>query len=136
MASKTENDEGGELSDINVTPFVDVVLVLLVIFMIATPSLIQNSLKVELPKSTSTDASNLKSLGIVVTKGGQVLIEGALSSDSDLQGRVREEIKKNPEVQALIAADAESQHKDLVRVIDLVKQAGLQKFALEIKHEN
>ena len=135
MASKID-DEGGELSDINVTPFVDVVLVLLVIFMIATPTLIQNSLKVELPKATSTDASSAKSLGIVVTKGGQILIEGTIASDADLQKRVREEIKTNPEVQALIAADAESQHKDLVHVIDLVKQAGLQKFALEIKHEN
>lgn len=133
MASKLDEGDGGEISDINVTPFVDVVLVLLVIFMVATPALIQESLKIELPKASSTDGTPPNSLGIVITKSGQILVDGVLSDAEALSQSVKAALQKDKSTQALIAADQDSAHRDLVRVIDLLKQAGLEKFALEVK---
>jgi biopolymer transport protein ExbD len=59
-----------------VTPFVDVVLVLLVIFMVTAPMLMKDVIGIHLPKSTSSDQKALQSLGVAVTKQGQILLNG------------------------------------------------------------
>lgn len=127
-----DNDEG--INDINITPFVDVVLVLLVIFMVTAPVMIKESLKVNLPKTLTSDiTSKADSIGIAITKEGQVLFNGKLLSTESLKQELKTISEKAPETNFLISADTETKHGDVVRMIDLLKKNNLNKFALQVE---
>ena len=136
MAGKSfdPNEIGEGINDINITPFVDVVLVLLVIFMVTTPIMVKEGLKVSLPKTLTADSiSKSVSVGIAITKEGQVLFGGALLSESDIKSRLEEIYKTDPKTQFLISADTDTKHGDVVKVIDLLKKNNLNYFALQIE---
>ncbi len=126
-------DELAPISAINVTPFVDVVLVLLVIFMVTAPGMMKHAIDLKLPKAATGEARSQAPLGVVVTRQGQILINGQLVDDATLVTQVKDALQKNPETQALIAADQESKHGDVVRAIDLLRSAGLTRFAFQIE---
>jgi biopolymer transport protein ExbD len=121
------------ISAINVTPFVDVVLVLLVIFMVTAPALMKDSLGLRLPKATSADQKSASSLGIAVTRQGQILINGQMAAEETVSSQVKEALRANPSAHALISADADARHADVVRAIDLVRSAGMEHFAIQIE---
>lgn len=126
-------DEGSApISAINVTPFVDVVLVLLVIFMITAPAMMRDTLGIRLPKASSTEGAQAQTLAVAINEQGQILLNGKLSSSDELQLEAASAIKANPAVQALIAADENSKHSALVSVIDTLKSAGLERFAIQV----
>lgn len=129
----SSGDEIAAISAINVTPFVDVVLVLLVIFMVTAPILSKDIFGINLPKASNGERKVLKSLGIAVTRQGQILLDGQLTTDDALVAAARQEYTRNSEIQALLSADADARHADVVRAIDLVKSAGLTHFALQIE---
>ena len=131
--SESVSDELTTISAINVTPFVDVVLVLLVIFMVTAPILTKDVFGITLPKAANGEQKVIKSLGIAVTKQGQILLNGELTSPESLVETARQALVTNPEVQALISADGEAHHADVVRAIDLVRSAGLARFALQVE---
>ncbi|HTG01874.1 MAG TPA: biopolymer transporter ExbD [Nitrospirota bacterium] len=132
----SNNDTNDEpISSINVTPFVDVVLVLLVIFMVTAPLLMQDSIGIRLPKAMSSDRQLTSKLGVAVTRQGQILLNGVLASPEAITARVRESLANDPETQALISADGDARHADVVRAIDLVKSAGISRFAIQIEKQ-
>lgn len=131
----TSGDDSGPISAINVTPFVDVVLVLLVIFMLTTPLLVKDALQVKLPKATQSDQKSTGTFGIAVTRQGQFLLNGNLIAPEALRESTLEAIKKDPETQAIISADTDAKHGDVVRAIDLIKSAGLTRFAIQIERQ-
>jgi biopolymer transport protein ExbD len=133
MALKLDGDDNG-INDINITPFVDVVLVLLVIFMVTAPVMVKESLKVNLPKSLTTDiTSKASSLGLAVTKEGQFILDGVPYSGESLNEKFADIADKAPETNFLISADADSKHADLIRAIDLLKRNNLNRFALQVE---
>ncbi len=133
MAGKLNQDDEG-INDINITPFVDVVLVLLVIFMVTAPVMIKESLKVNLPKTLTSDlSSKAATVGIAITKDGQVVLNGTLLSQEGLEKELKNFSKKSPETNFLISADTDSRHGDVVRLIDLLKRNGLNRFALQVE---
>jgi biopolymer transport protein ExbD len=133
MAFNPSSDSEG-INEINITPFVDVVLVLLVIFMVTAPVMLKDSLKVKLPKTLTADlARKNSSVGIAVTKEGQLLLNGELVDAQGFEARLKEFAKTAPQTQFLISADAESKHGDVVRVIDQLKRNGLESFALQVE---
>lgn len=134
-AELTPSDDSGPIASINVTPFVDVALVLLVIFMITAPTLMKDVIGVQLPKAASSDAKAPASLGIAVTSQGQVLLNGKLVDLDALAAEARRAVAADPLIQAIISADAAAKHGDVVRVIDTIKTSGLNKFAFQIQRE-
>ena len=132
-SSSSSDGEMGPISAINVTPFVDVVLVLLVIFMVTAPVLMKDAIGLHLPKAATADAKSINPLGIAVTKQGQILINGQLADPANVTTQVKAALLADPNVQALISADADARHGDVVRAIDLVKSAGLARFAIQIE---
>jgi biopolymer transport protein ExbD len=126
-------EESGPISAINITPFVDVVLVLLVIFMVTAPALMKDAIGLHLPKASSADQKTLAPIGIAVTRQGQILLNGQLADAASVTAQVKAALAANPEAQALISADQEARHGDVVRAIDLVKSAGLTRFAIQIE---
>lgn len=133
MATKLDDNDDG-INDINITPFVDVVLVLLVIFMVTAPVMIKESLKVNLPKTLTSDiTSKADSVGIAITKEGQVLFNGKLMGPDSLQAELSRISKEAPQTNFLISADADSRHGDVVRMIDMLKKNNLNRFALQVE---
>lgn len=126
------NDEGG-INDINITPFVDVVLVLLVIFMVTAPMMVKESLNIKLPQADSADRSEPARLGIAVNANGQVLLNGELISEETLEVEAALAVKENAKLQALISADKEAKHGDVIKVLDIIKKVGIDNFAFQIE---
>ena len=134
MVAKLSSDSDSEdISDINVTPFVDVVLVLLVIFMVTAPMMVKQAISIQLPKATSGDNVTPTQVGISITSNGQVLWNGEIVAIEELGPKTVEALKIDSQVQAVISADAESKHSDLVLVLDTIRNAGLIKFAFEVR---
>ena len=140
MAAELSTDDSGTdgaggstpISAINITPFVDVVLVLLVIFMVTAPTLMKDTIGIQLPKAASSEGAKPESLAVAINEQGQILVNGTLSSPENLALEAQAAVARNPAVQALIAADENSRHSALVTVIDTLKQSGLERFAIQV----
>lgn len=124
------------INDINITPFVDVVLVLLVIFIVTAPMMMKDVIGLKLPKTSSSDAQSFSTLAIAITQNGQYLLNGELVTNEILDERCRTAIQKNAEVQAIISADVMALHGDVVKAIDIVKSAGITQFAIQVEKAN
>jgi biopolymer transport protein ExbD len=131
--SSQSSDEMGPISAINVTPFVDVVLVLLIIFMITAPALMKDSFGIHLPKSSTADQKASPSFGVTVSRQGQILINGQIATEDSIKTQVQKALAADPNTQALISADGDARHADVVKAIDLVKSAGILHFAIQIE---
>lgn len=129
------SDEQALMASINVTPFVDVVLVLLVIFMVTAPIIAKDILDVRLPKTESGDGKGISTLGLSVNRQGQILLNGTPVTDEALRAEVQKGLQVDKDLQAIIAADVETQYGNVVRVIDIVKSAGLNRFAIQVERE-
>lgn len=127
-------DDEGPMATINIVPFVDIVLVLLVVFMLTSAAIVKASLKVELPKAASGGAKVHATINLVYTKSGDLLVNGEKVAERAAAGRmIRDQANKDPKTQAVIAADKGVEYGKVVELIDLVKQNGVSAFALDIE---
>lgn len=138
MASLDDGaDEDGPLASINIIPFVDIVLVLLVIFMLTSATIVRASLKVELPRAASGGARVESTLNLVVPKEGPFLVNGEPAANLEAVGRlVKAAAAADPKTQAVIAGDKGAEYGRVVEMIDVVKQNGIKTFALDIEKGN
>jgi len=132
--SNFDDDEGGaSISDINVTPLVDVTLVLLIIMMVAAPLIVNNpSIKVELPKAATGDETQKSTISLTLRKDGKLYYGEQEISEVDARKRIDAEVQSNKDVQAIIAADRGVEYGQVMHLIDVVKSLGVSKFALNI----
>ena len=128
--------EDSDISDINITPFVDVVLVLLVIFMITAPAIMKDVINLKLPKTETSDGKIVQTLGVAINRDGNILLNGQITDDAGLAAATKESIAINPQTQAVISADVEVVYGRVVKVIDLMKSVGLEKFAVQIEKQD
>jgi biopolymer transport protein TolR len=128
------DDDDGPIATINIIPFVDIALVLLVVFMLTSATIVRASLKVELPKAASGGARVESTLNLVYTRTEQLLINGEpVPSLQAAAGVVKRAYLGNPKVQAVIAADRAVPYGRVVELIDLVKANGIAAFALDVE---
>lgn len=127
----------GQIVGINVTPMVDVVLVLLVIMMVSATYIVAQSLKVELPKTATSDESTPAVATVTVTKdkAALFLFNDEKIDDAGLTKRLADAYAANNDISLVISADKDAAHGDVVHVIDLSKVAGITKFALNIERK-
>ncbi|NQY99532.1 MAG: biopolymer transporter ExbD [Bdellovibrionales bacterium] len=135
MAAKVGGDSDEPIAEINIVPFVDIILVILIIFMVTTPLIMKPSINVNLPKAASGDETTPSKLGITITKGGQILLNGEESSEEAIKNYATEMSAQKPDVQAIISADRDVPHGQVVAVIDAVKSGGVKKFAITIDNK-
>jgi biopolymer transport protein ExbD len=133
MAGPMGRDEDQPISDINVTPLVDICLVLLIIFMVTTPMIMKPSINVNLPKAASSDQSAPGELQVTITKDGKIFCNGKTVSQEELGAEAKNLVAAKPEVQAMISADKDTSHGTVIGVIDIIKSAGVKKFAINIE---
>ncbi len=133
-AGPFEDDDSGRLiTDINVTPLVDITLVLLIIFMVTASYMVSPSIKVDLPKAATGTEQARTSLALTLTKEGLLYLNGEPSSDVAVTAFIAAELPKSPDLQAIVGADKAVPHGAVVHVIDLVKRAGVRKFAINVE---
>lgn len=138
MAGGAQTDEeDGIISAINVTPLVDITLVLLIVFMVTAKIIVSQSMPLDLPKAASGQQVQLV-FGLELHANGDLLVDGKkISGDDDKQAKAllalaRESLAKNKDLRAVIRADKTVQHGRIIRVLDLLKQAGVSKIAFGV----
>jgi biopolymer transport protein ExbD len=122
---------------INITPMVDVMLVLLIIMMVSAKFIVAQSLKIELPKSASSDESVTSLVQVTITKDGEYHFNDIqVQDDAELVSHLYAARQEGGEdVNLIVRADTEALHGNVVHVIDLAKQNGIHKFAINIRRE-
>lgn len=135
MAGQNSSPDDEMISGINVTPLVDVVLVLLVIFMITAPVIYQTSINVELPEAKTGEgqSSEKKPLMFTITKDGRVNWAGEFLSWEKLREKLQTIKDRLPQESAIISADQAAAHGTVVELIDTLRQFGLTKFSLNVQ---
>ncbi len=128
----TQSTEDDMITGINVTPLVDIILVLLIIFMLTANLISKPSIAVELPQASTGEASEPTTVALTLTKTGDIYLNGAPTDEAKLRAYLPGVVKGDPRTQAVIAADKEVIHGRVIWLIDLVRQAGIYKFALNI----
>lgn len=120
------------IHEINVTPLCDVMLVLLIIFMVTTPFIIQGNIKINLPSAkTPSESVPEKHIVISVTSEGRTYLNGAeVSTDLQLKESVKKLLAENLSDRVIIEGDKMSFHGEMVRVMSIAKDAGAEKIAL------
>jgi len=123
--------EDGELVEgINVTPMVDITLVLLIIFMVTASFVSSGALKVALPQASTTEATATASLTVTLDARGTLYLMKAATTERELAFSLKREATRNPGVHVTLAADRTVPYGKVVRILDLVKSAGIAKVAL------
>jgi biopolymer transport protein TolR len=134
MAMSGGGRKGGIRSDINVTPLVDVVLVLLIIFMVVTP-MMQSGKAVELPKAAQVEhEAGQDALVLSMTPDRKVFVDAdAYADDAAFQARLREELLRKPERRFLLKADQSLSCGDVRKVIHLARAAGVERVSFGVE---
>ncbi|MBF0175934.1 MAG: protein TolR [Magnetococcales bacterium] len=130
MGSSMGSGRHGPMSDINVTPMVDIMLVLLIIFMVAAP-LLSQGVEVELPNAQANPmSSEQEPLVVTVTAGGVPSIEGKTVNMDQLSVRIRAVKLANPRLPIYVRGDQRANYGDIMRVMAEIQQAGATEIGL------
>lgn len=139
MGAAGPSKRGGSIADINVTPLVDVVLVLLIIFMVVGDLLAEESpdtsIPIDLPPATTGDAQDpnqKKPFAVAVDKDGRFIVAGKRLSDTELKTRIQSELStRGAEMEVIVASDKDARHERFVRLLDLLRDQGIYRFAIQ-----
>jgi biopolymer transport protein ExbD len=126
---------GEPIHGINVTPLVDVVLVLLIILMVTSSYAVSRALPMQLPKASTGEVAPARPLAISIDAQGRLYLDGQSSSAAELRSRARA-ARGDSETSAVIAADGAVAHRAVVGVIDVLRSEGVSQFAINVAPED
>lgn len=125
----------GAIHGINITPLVDIFLVLLILVMISSSLVQPRSIEVQVPKAANAGTAAPKASGIVLLGDGALLLDGIRTEPAVMVERLRAEVARDSSHSVLLSADAKLPYEKVVEVLDLVKSSGALKYALRVKKE-
>ena len=128
-----ESDD--EITGINVTPLVDIVLVLLIIFMVTANFIVRETVEVDLPSAANGGKTIQGPVMITMDKDAKIFFDGVEVASDALMAKMKDAVAKDKEVRAIISADQTLNYGKVMTLIDQVKEAGISKFALNIQKE-
>jgi biopolymer transport protein ExbD len=132
MAGTGNGDDDGLISGINVTPLVDVTLVLLIIFMVTAKIIVSQGMPMDLPKAASGEAVQIV-FSIELLADGHTRIDSEFVANDEVVGtRGKQAFLKNRDLRAVIRADKKVEHGRVINVLDLLKRAGISKIAFAV----
>jgi biopolymer transport protein ExbD len=135
MAASANGNGDDAITAINVTPLVDITLVLLIIFMVTATFIVTPSIKVELPKAVTAESSDPQTFSIVISKEGLLFLNGSKTSEDKIVEYIQRRVANTPDLQVVISADKYVYHGDVVHMIDVVRRNGVAKFAINVEAE-
>lgn len=130
MSAPDSNNDDGVVTGINVTPLVDVMLVLLIIFMVTTHFVSESGLKINLPKTATAEASSTASVMVSIDEQGELFLMDEAVDISGLKANLAREVKLNSDVRVTVAADGQIPYRQVMSVLDAIKQSGVTRVAL------
>ena len=126
---------GGMIVGINVTPMVDVVLVLLVILMVSATWIVSQSMKVDLPNTQTSDGSAASLAAVTIGPKVELLFNEEPVSEVQLKDKLSAAGKKGDDITLIVSADKVAQHGVVVHVLDLARSHNITKFAVQVERE-
>jgi biopolymer transport protein ExbD len=133
MAAAQSSGDDEMITGINVTPLVDVVLVLLIIFLITAPTIYQSAIKIQLPRAASGDEPQKSPLAFTITRQGDLYWDRDRIEWESLDRKLQTLGAGAREETAMIGADEATPHGTVVRLMDALRAAGLHRIALNVE---
>jgi biopolymer transport protein ExbD len=132
MAQSSKNDDDGLIAGINVTPLVDVTLVLLIIFMVTAKIIVSQGMPMDLPKAASGES--LQTIfSVELSADGRTRVDSEqIANDDAIMPLAKTSHDRNKELRAVIRADKKVEHGRVIHVLDLLKRAGIAKIAFAV----
>ncbi|MBN2401860.1 MAG: biopolymer transporter ExbD [Spirochaetes bacterium] len=127
------NSESDEIGYINITPMVDVLLVLLVIFMVTANFLKMESVNINLPKVNAADPNIAKSIQIAMTANGKLLMEDIEVTEERMLLKLSQESRYRPNMRVTLSADERLSYGRIAHAMGLIRQSGVTRIALSVK---
>ena len=132
MASLAGDSESA-ITAINVTPLVDILLVVLIIFMATAPLIQRRAMKVDVPKAANHEKTATESLSVSVNGKREISVSGVIMPLAEMKARLAKTVAGQPELHVTLAADKTLPYGEVVEVIDAVRGAGVKKLGLEVR---
>lgn len=136
MASGGGGGDEEMITAINVTPLVDIVLVLLIILMVTANYLAAKTIPVDLPQSSVGTAGETPPLAITIDQRGSLFLDARPVSEQELRRGIRTAFQRDHELRAVIAGDGRIQYMRVVRIITVLREEGVTKFAINVRPED
>ena len=134
MAASIQDDDD-EITGINVTPLVDVVLVLLIIFMVTANFIVRETIEVDLPRAANSGETVQGLINVVMDKDSKIFFDGVEVDEPTLKTRITDALAKDKDTRAIITADQALAYGRVMHILDVVKGEGIAKFALNIQKD-
>jgi biopolymer transport protein ExbD len=134
MAAATQEEEE-MISGINVTPLVDITLVLLIIFMATAHMIMHRAMNLALPKVAHTDTAPTQTIQIVLEADKSVALNGQKATPQDLAYNLRQMARLDPGLKVTVLADKRVGWGDMAAVLDIVRGAGVTRIATEVEQK-
>lgn len=131
MAAGSNEDE--VIDGINITPMVDVILVLLVIFMVTANFLKKESININLPKVQAADPNVSQSVQVALTRDGKILLEGQTITEEKLISTLERDIKFRPNMRLTLSADEKLAYGTIMKLMGVIRKSGVSRVALSVK---
>ncbi|MCE9500504.1 MAG: biopolymer transporter ExbD [Leptospira sp.] len=125
--------EDDEIGNINITPMVDVILVLLVIFMVTANFLKKESVNINLPKVAAADPNVAQSVQLALTRDGKIILEGQEVTEERLSQTLTRDAKFRPNMRLTLSADEKLSYGSIAKMMGLIRKAGVTRIALSVK---
>jgi biopolymer transport protein ExbD len=124
--------QGAPITGINVTPLVDITLVLLIIFMVTAKLVVSRAMPMDLPRA-ATGGEVQEIFSLALEADGTTRVDGgAVADDATLLSRARAAQQKNPELRAVVRADGSVPHRRVMHALDVLRQAGVARIAFAV----
>jgi biopolymer transport protein ExbD len=133
MAGGATQEADDAITGINVTPLVDITLVLLIIFMVTTKIVLNQTVPLDLPKAATGTSDVQVVFSIVMAADGRAMVDGkSIPNDDAILALAQDAAKTHQDLRAVIKADAAVTHGRVIHVLDLLKQAHVNKIAFGV----
>jgi len=136
MSARNSDNDEDIISSINITPLVDIFLVLLIIFMITSSVIDQREIPLSLPKAAHAGSEAPKASGLVLDRNHQLYLDGQPTDSASVSAALRAAVSEQADHQVLISADEDLPYKDVIALLDLVRGSGVTKYALKVVRPN
>ena len=131
MASTASED--GAITGINVTPLVDIILVVLIIFMATAPLIHNRAMKVDLPKAAQHERAATEALQVVYNAQREISLSGKRVTEEQLGAELKAMVSRSADLRVALRADRNLPYGEIVQLLDVVRGAGVHKIGLEVK---
>lgn len=122
-----------QIGNINITPMVDVLLVLLVIFMVTANFLKKDAVNISLPAAAAADPNVARTVQVALARDGKLYLEGMETTEKNIVDKLSRDIKYRPNMRVTLSADENLAYRSIARTVGIIKMAGVSRIALSVK---